>query len=114
MGSLEGAHFIKTGELLSLSEQQLVDCSWLDLGCNGGNPLMAWTYSLRQPLELESEYPYHAKVGKCSYDKSKGKVHATSFRPALPDSDGLKTLLQRGPVAVGVYAKNDNFHYYKG
>jgi len=32
----EGAHFIKTGELLSLSEQELVSCSMIDLGCNGG------------------------------------------------------------------------------
>ena len=46
-GSLEGAHFIATGELLSFSEQQLVDCAFLaygDLACNGGLASNAYNY----------------------------------------------------------------------
>ena len=38
-GSLEGAHFVKSGQLLSFSEQQLVDCAGIkygNFGCNGG------------------------------------------------------------------------------
>ena len=34
--ALEGAWFIKTGQLLNFSEQQLVDCSSSNYGCNGG------------------------------------------------------------------------------
>jgi len=46
-GSLEGAHFVATDELLSFSEQQLIDCSDLtygNYGCNGGRQVNAYVY----------------------------------------------------------------------
>merc|ERR1711937_996001 len=81
-GALEGAHQIKTGQLVSLSEQQLVDCSWLNMGCNGGMMDRAFSYSESHPLQTEADYPYVAKshgLFGCSYDKSKGVVGATTY-----------------------------------
>ena len=61
-GSLEGAHFIATGNLESFSEQQLVDCAYGSnygsYGCNGGNPQGAMYYYETYNAELESVYPY--------------------------------------------------------
>jgi len=60
-GGLEGAHFIATGELVSLSESQIVDCTRApQQGCNGGYKGLAMQYSERNPIELETDYPYVA------------------------------------------------------
>ena len=78
-GSMEGAHFIKTGELLSLSEQQLVDCSHNgNLGCMGGMMDRAFTWTETHPLETEQDYPYQGWTifHGCREDASKGKVAA--------------------------------------
>ena len=77
IGSLEGAHFIASGELLSFSEQQLVSCDKerSNNGCNGGFQDDAYEYYMEgNNAELESVYPYTSGTygydGKCTYDVS--------------------------------------------
>jgi C1A family cysteine protease len=82
VAAMEAAHFIKTGTLLKLSEQQFVECSHDgdNNGCNGGEPQLAFKYAMTNPIMLESDYPYTSdkgKVGTCSYDKTKGQVSTT-------------------------------------
>ena len=67
-GSLEGAHYVATGELLSFSEQQLVDCAsftgYGNLGCYGGLATYAYNYYMAGNMaELESVYPYTSGTG---------------------------------------------------
>jgi len=63
-GSLEGQNYRKTGKLLSLSEQQMIDCSssFANEGCNGGLINRAFEYVQKYGSELEKVYPYEAKV----------------------------------------------------
>lgn len=79
--AIEGAHAIKTGELLDLAEQQLVDCAAACHGCNGGWQYEAFRYLGYTKQETTSDYPYTAKTGTtCNYDKTKGKVSVTGYQ----------------------------------
>lgn len=63
-GTMESANYLKTGELVTLSEQNLVDCSygkkWGNYGCDGGLAYDAFRYAKDHPLMTEKEYPYLA------------------------------------------------------
>jgi len=85
-GALEGAHFVATGELVSLSEQQLVDCSTENGGCDGGDMELAMEYTESNPLETESEYPYYGYDGVCSVRSGDGIVSTTDIYEVEADS----------------------------
>lgn len=59
-GGLEGAYAIATGKLTSFSEQQIVDCSTKNEGCNGGDLPPAYDYVVKNGIETEADYPYTA------------------------------------------------------
>jgi len=117
-GAMEGAHFIATGELLSLSEQNLVDCSHNgNLGCMGGMMDRAFKWTEAHPLETEDDYPYDGwTIAKgCRYDESLGKVSVTSYFDVTPESsDALKAAIVDGPVSVAIQANQKVFQRYTG
>jgi C1A family cysteine protease len=67
-GSVEGANFLATGKLVSLSEQQLVDCDTKkDQGCGGGLMDYAFEYILKNGgLDTEEDYSYWSVGGMCN------------------------------------------------
>jgi len=115
-GSLEGQWFKKTGTLISLSEQQLVDCSssFGNHGCNGGLMDYAFEYIKAKGIEKEEDYTYHAKKGQCKYDASKVVAHVTGYTDI---SEGSESELQAavasvGPVSIAIDASHFSFQFY--
>jgi len=115
-GSMEGAYFNKNGVLKSFSEQQLVDCSTLNHGCNGGSMDLAFMYTESSALEEESNYPYEAEQKACRYVKSLGVASATSYEDVSARSSyALKAALSsKGPVSVAIEADTEVFQLYTG
>lgn len=112
---MEGAHFINKGELVKLSESQLVDCDKTSSGCNGGLEIWAFDYAKSNAIEFEKTYPYVAKTKKCKAKKSKGQVNAESHKQVTPKSvEALKSAVQAGPTCVSVDAANQYFQGYTG
>lgn len=114
-GSIEGANFLATGKLVSLSEQQLLDCdnkcditekTSCDNGCNGGLMTNAYNYLLESGgLEEESSYPYTGERGECKFDPEKIAVKITNFTNIPADENQIAAyLVKNGPLAMGVNA----------
>ncbi|XP_022984713.1 probable cysteine protease RD19D [Cucurbita maxima] len=114
-GAVEGANFIATGKLLSLSEQQLVDCDHTcdptdktacNNGCNGGLMTNAYKYLIQSGgLEEESSYPYTGHRGECNFQSHKIAVRVSNFTTIPIDEDQIAAhLVHRGPLAVGLNA----------
>ena len=115
-GSMEGRNQIKSGNLVSLSEQQLVDCSKDEgnMGCNGGLMDYAFKYAEQTAMETEDQYPYTGRGGKCDTSK-KGDLVVKNFTDVTPKSpSALASALAEGPVSVAIDAGSFRFQLYHG
>lgn len=124
-GALEGQYFRKTGHLVSLSEQELVDCSsaYANHGCNGGLPNRAYLYAIQTGVDSEASYPYSGESGICRnnlqplFHAQNQKIKATGLvQISKGDEQKLKEAIATiGPISVDIDASHPSFqHYSKG
>jgi len=116
--TVESSYAIATNSIpLNLSEQQLVSCSKLNLGCNGGNFGWAWNYLRNNPQELNSDYPYTSGTGNsgtCLYNAALGKVstQSTAFVSVAADPASIQSAVAIKPVSVAIEADTYYFQSY--
>nr|XP_046273344.1 cathepsin S-like isoform X2 [Scatophagus argus] len=117
-GALEGQLKKTTGVLMSLSPQNLVDCSmkYGNNGCNGGFMTNAFQYVIKNHgIESEVAYPYVGRVGKCKYNP-KYRAALCSNYSFLPEGDefALKEAVANiGPISVAIDASRPKFVFYR-
>jgi len=117
VGSMEGQHALKTNNLVSLSESQIVDCdvNGGDEGCNGGWMDGAFTYVINNTgIESEKDYPYDPLDDPCKFNKSEVVATFSNYSDVLGGEEGLKRAVARvGPISVAIDAGTSSFQFYK-
>ncbi|XP_078097316.1 pro-cathepsin H [Mustelus asterias] len=118
-GCLESVIAIKSGKLVPLAEQQLVDCAqnFKNHGCSGGLPSQAFEYiKYNHGLEREQDYPYEGKDGPCRFQPSKAAafvkeiVNITEY-----DEAGMvDAVANLNPVSFAFEVTDDFLSYTKG
>ncbi|CAN8258779.1 unnamed protein product [Cochlearia groenlandica] len=117
IGAVEGINQIKTGELISLSEQELVDCDTsYNNGCGGGLMDYAFKFIINNGgIDTEEDYPYTATdVNMCNSDKKNTRVVTIDGYEDVPENDenSLKKALANQPISVAIEAAGREFQLY--
>jgi C1A family cysteine protease len=117
-GAMEGAWSIAKGSLVSLSEQELVDCAGLkygSMGCNGGQMDGAFKYAIDNGMCTESSYPYTSGVTKTAgtCHSCSAVDHFSSCSDVKPnDQISLKAAVAQQPVSIAIEADTKYFQSY--
>ncbi|KAL5559083.1 hypothetical protein UlMin_035294 [Ulmus minor] len=116
ISSVEGINKIVTGELISLSEQELVDCDTsYNEGCNGGLMDYAFEFIINNGgIDSEEDYPYKGVDGTCDTYRKNAKVVTIDGYEDVPinDEKALQKAVANQPVAVAIEGGGRAFQLY--
>lgn len=118
VGAMEGAHALATGNLVSLSEQELVDCvnGGADTCTAGGEMHDGFVYAAQAGgMEGEADYPYTGSSGGgCKFDKSKVKATFSSYTNVTSGDESAlaQAAADRPTISVGIDASSIWFQLY--
>jgi KDEL-tailed cysteine endopeptidase len=117
-GSAEGAWAIRTGNLIDLSEEQLVECAtgiqYGSHGCQGGQMEGAFKYLIQNGQCADTEYPYNPdKTSECKSCTKVAKFD-TCYNVKPGDQKSLKSAVAQQPIATAIEADTRYFQSYTG
>ncbi|KAI9070804.1 hypothetical protein K1719_038904 [Acacia pycnantha] len=117
VAATEGIHQLTTGKLVSLSEQELVDCDTkgVDQGCEGGYMEDGFEFIIKNGgINTEANYPYTATDGKCNTNKEASHVVQIKGYEKVPVNSelALQKAVANQPVSVSIDAGDGSFQFY--
>ncbi|KAL3514454.1 hypothetical protein ACH5RR_027171 [Cinchona calisaya] len=115
IASVEGINQIKTGKLISLSEQELVDCDFIDQGCEGGLMDDGFEFIIKNGgIDTEQDYPYKGWDIRCDSLRKNAKVVKIDEYEDLYSGNEtlLKTAVANQPVSVAIEGSGRDFQLY--
>ncbi|PON67191.1 Cyseine protease [Trema orientale] len=117
VAAVEGVNKIVTGELVSLSEQELVDCDRAyNSGCDGGLMDYAFEFIINNGgIATEDDYPYAGTNGHCDVSRANEKVVTIDGYEDVPanDENALRKAVAHQPVSVAIEAGGRAFQLYE-
>ncbi|XP_072338900.1 procathepsin L-like isoform X2 [Scyliorhinus torazame] len=116
-GALEGQTFKKTGKLIPLSEQNLVDCSGPqgNQGCGGGWMENAFLYVHdNNGIDSEAGYPYTGRDDSCNYTVKYKATNCTNYFFVTKGNENAlaRAAARIGPISVAIDASHQSFQFY--
>jgi C1A family cysteine protease len=113
VGAVESAWAIKHNTLYNLSEQELIDCSLKNNGCEGGSMDLAFQYIINNGLCSNSSYPYVAEDEHCD-TSCQTLVKISNYSDIIPNQEKmLMRAVQHQPVSVAIQANKRSFQMYQ-
>lgn len=117
-GAMEGINKIVTGSLVSLSEQELIDCDRsYNNGCEGGLMDSAYQFVVKNNgIDTENDYPFQGQDGTCNRNKLKRRVVTIDGYTDVPagNEKALLEAVAAQPVSVGICGSERAFQLYSG
>ena len=118
VASTEGILALTAGKLISLSEQELVDCDTkgVDQGCEGGLMDDAFKFVIQNHgLNTEANYPYKGVDGKCNVNEAANDAATITGYEDVPANNekALQKAVANQPVSVAIDASGSDFQFYK-